>query len=373
MKDRVSTATIAAGGEDARRAGHTLSTLAVHGAVRLPAVEVDTYNAELREAEGFVGDRASRRAFCAILDDWRTRLREATGGDPLGSTPSRGFGKKKLGRLLARGDAGAAGAVFGAVEDFAQELAAVVRRFLRLEEWRGTQRIAVGGGFRGGRIGELAIARAAAVLLAEGRGVELRPIGHHPDEAGLLGCAHLAPRWMFAGHDAVLAVDIGGTNLRAGVVALGAGGRLAGARVWRSELWRHADEARGREEAVERLGSALRGLARGARKAGLRLAPFVGVGCPGLIAPDGAIERGGHNLPGGDWEGRGFSLPERLRDALPAMDGHEAAVVVHNDAVVQGLSEIPAMRDVERWGVLTIGTGFGNARFTNRAARGRPE
>jgi hypothetical protein len=27
------------------------------------------------------------------------------------------------------------------------------------------------------------------------------------------------------------------------------------------------------------------------------------------------------------------------------------------------------MSDVERWGVLTIGTGLGNARFTNIAAR----
>ncbi|TMJ60220.1 MAG: ROK family protein, partial [Alphaproteobacteria bacterium] len=34
--------------------------------------------------------------------------------------------------------------------------------------------------------------------------------------------------------------------------------------------------------------------------------------------------------------------------------------------VVQGLSEVPFMQDVERWGVLTIGTGLGNARFTNR-------
>jgi hypothetical protein len=35
--------------------------------------------------------------------------------------------------------------------------------------------------------------------------------------------------------------------------------------------------------------------------------------------------------------------------------------------VVQGLSEVPFMQDVRRWGVLTIGTGLGNARFTNRA------
>jgi len=34
--------------------------------------------------------------------------------------------------------------------------------------------------------------------------------------------------------------------------------------------------------------------------------------------------------------------------------------------VVQGLAEVPFMQDVERWGVLTIGTGLGNARFTNR-------
>jgi len=39
---------------------------------------------------------------------------------------------------------------------------------------------------------------------------------------------------------------------------------------------------------------------------------------------------------------------------------------MHNDGVVQGLSEVPFMQDVERWAVLTIGTGLGNARFTNR-------
>jgi hypothetical protein len=38
--------------------------------------------------------------------------------------------------------------------------------------------------------------------------------------------------------------------------------------------------------------------------------------------------------------------------------------------VVQGLSEIPYMKDVERWGILTIGTGLGNARFSNRETNG---
>jgi hypothetical protein len=33
-----------------------------HCAAQLPGIMVDTYNADLRDAEGFVGDRASRRA-----------------------------------------------------------------------------------------------------------------------------------------------------------------------------------------------------------------------------------------------------------------------------------------------------------------------
>ena len=36
-------------------------------------------------------------------------------------------------------------------------------------------------------------------------------------------------------------------------------------------------------------------------------------------------------------------------------------VLMHNDAVVQGLSEVPFMQDVRRWGILTIGTGLGIA------------
>jgi len=39
---------------------------------------------------------------------------------------------------------------------------------------------------------------------------------------------------------------------------------------------------------------------------------------------------------------------------------------MHNDAVVQGLSELPYMSDLQRWGVFTVGTGLGNAQFKNR-------
>ena len=85
-----------------------------------------------------------------------------------------------------------------------------------------------------------------------------------------------------------------------------------------------------------------------------------------MIRADGSIERGGQNLPG-NWEAKGFNLPQRLREALPTIDDHETVIVMHNDAVVQGLSELPWMQDVKHWGVMTIGTGLGNAHFTNRA------
>ena len=85
---------------------------------------------------------------------------------------------------------------------------------------------------------------------------------------------------------------------------------------------------------------------------------------------DGAIDRGAQNLPG-NWESSNFHLPRAIHEAIPKIGDDETAIVMHNDAVVQGLSEAPFMSDVKRWGVLTIGTGLGNARFTNRAAAGR--
>jgi predicted NBD/HSP70 family sugar kinase len=342
-----------------------------HGARRLPAVMVDDYNVELRDKEGFVGDRASNRAFRSILEDWRERLREV-GDDPLGEAPTDELSKKKLDKLLLEGDPEAAGVVQSAVEEFAQELASVVRRFLRLKAWRDTECFVVGGGLRESRVGELAIGRASVILKAGGIDLDLVPIRHHPDEAGLIGAVHLAPSWMFSGYDSLLAVDIGGTNIRVGVLRtnLKQAADLSKVAVWKSELWRYRDEdpAPSRDQAVARLAELLDDLIERAEKEKLKLAPFIGVGCPGLIADDGSIERGGQNLPG-NWESSRFNLAEELLAAIPSIAGHDTMVVMHNDAVVQGLSQVPFAHDVAHWGVLTIGTGLGNARFTNRNSK----
>lgn len=343
-----------------------------HGARRLSAVEVDAYNEELRHAEGgFLGDRASSRAFTEILDDWRDRLRRGVGEDPLGGGPTEEFRRKDLDAALAKGDPEAAGLVQCAVEDFAREFAAVIRRFLRLKAWQKTERIVVGGGFRESRIGELAIGRAAVMLKANGIETDLVPIRHHPDEAGLIGAVHLLPSAALKGRDVVLAVDIGGSNIRVGLVEprLAKAPDLSAARVHRSERWRHRDESPTREQAVAKLVGMLKGLAALAAKEKLRIAPWIGIGCPGLIEEDGRISNGAQNLPG-NWQTGGFNLAERLEAALPELDGAPTRAVMHNDAVVQGLSEAPFQQDLTGWGVVTIGTGLGNAHFTNRGRRG---
>src|ERR1700755_1694013 len=344
----------------------TTTGIAHHGAARRPSVTVDSFNLELKDDEGFLGDRASKGAFRKIFDRWRKPLRKS-GKDPFGDVPSDKISKKALDEMLVGDDTEAAAVVHSAIEEFAQELAYVTRCFLKTKAWAKTQCIVVGGGFRDSRLGEVAIARTEIILKAEDFKVDLVPIRFHPDDAGLIGTLHLAPSWIFEAHDSILAVDIGGTNIRCGVVETRwkKAPDLSKATVWKSELWRHADDEPTREGAVKRLVKMLKDLIAASEKEGLKLAPFIGIACPGVINEDGSIEKGAQNLPG-NWESSKFNLPGSLVEAIPMIGDHDTAVLMHNDGVAQGLSEVPFMQDVEHWGVLTIGTGLGNARFTNR-------
>jgi len=336
-----------------------------HGAAQLPLVRIDTYNEELRDPNGFVGDRASNRAFNTIVEEWRERLRRVD-RDPFG--PDEAVRKKKLDKALTNGDPKEAGLVQSVIEEFANEFATVVRRFLRNKAWADTSCIVIGGGLRKSRVGEVAIGRAATLLNADGCTVDLKPIRNHPDEAGLIGCALLAPPWVLKGHDAILGVDIGGSNIRAGLVGLNLDKApdLGKAEIREMELWAYSDqrERPTRNQAVERLAKMLGSLITRAGKEKLKLAPFVGIGCPGIICDDGSIEKGAQNLPG-NWESKSFNLPKALHDAIPTIGEYKSTFMLHNDAVVQGLSEAPYMCDIEHWGVMTIGTGLGNARFTS--------
>lgn len=336
-----------------------------HGAADLPVARVESHSLEIREDGGFLGDKASETAFRELLDLWRDRLADAR-STPFGEGPTEEIERDDLDEALTRpSDPDEAEALDRALDAFADDLAGVLDRFLHVPSWAGVERIVCGGGLQSSRVGVEAVRRAERRLRVRGHSVALRSLHHEPDDGGMIGWAHAAPRSVLEGGEAFLAVDIGGTNLRCGLVALGAGGE--GPQVVHREKWCHADDEPSREEVVDHLTTLLLDAVTEAERRGLRLAPFVGLGCPGLVRPDGTLAGGVQNLPG-DWTEDGFCLPEHVRLSLPEIGGRPTVIRLHNDAVIQGLSEWPFMRDVNRWAAVTIGTGLGNCAFRNREA-----
>ncbi|MGK6307598.1 ROK family protein [Variovorax sp. DT-64] len=339
----------------------------IHGAKELPAVVVEGYSLQLRGEDGFLGDQASQTAFRELLERWRQRVRKKGKRDPLGQQHSKDLAKGTLDAALKAGKATeATDVVHAVIEEFAESLAEVIQSFLRQPSWQGVERIVIGGGFPESDVGERAVLQAAAILQEMKVQVELARICHEPDDAGLLGWLHLTPPELLEHYDAILALDIGGTNVRCGIVKTRQkrAADLSKAKVVRREKWRHADDGPNRRTLVARLAEMLEEQVHYCKKEGIRLAPFVGIGCPGLIRKDGSIARGAQNMPG-DWTSEHFHLPTELAKKIPTIRGVPTMALMHNDAVVQGLSELPFMRDVKRWAVLTIGTGLGNASYTN--------
>jgi hypothetical protein len=82
--------------------------VAAHGGTRLPSVDIVEYDVELRDDEGFIGDRASKEAFRELIKNARKAIAK-TGVDPLGDETSEDFTKKQLDSLLSHGDPEAAG------------------------------------------------------------------------------------------------------------------------------------------------------------------------------------------------------------------------------------------------------------------------
>jgi hypothetical protein len=341
---------------------------AAHGAALLDAVRVTSYNLELRERGTFVGDRGSKSAFIERLEELREAAR-LHGPDPLGRAESANLSKRDLVRMIERGPPSAVHLIRAAIAQQAQALADIVGEFRSHSAWRDIGRIFVGGGFSEGRLGALVVAATRRVLRRRGTRVSIAPTtARNADHAGLVGAAHLVPPWTLAGFDALLAVDLGGRNLRCGIVAFDRRhDRLRRVRVVAMERWRHADTEASRDDIVDRIVAMLRRLARKAVQEERALAPLVGIGCPGRIGCDGHIEAGAQNLPG-RWQQRGFRLSSRVRDALGAIGGGRPVVILHNDAVLQGLGELPHVRSARAWGILTIGTGLGNATFERRHA-----
>src|SRR3978361_2375173 len=99
----------------------TTAGIGRHGVSRLPSVDIDSYNIELKDDDGFLGDRASKGAFQRILDGIRKPLK-TNGDDPLGKKAAMEISKSTLDDMLLGDDIAAAAVVHGAIEEFAQEL-----------------------------------------------------------------------------------------------------------------------------------------------------------------------------------------------------------------------------------------------------------
>src|SRR3546814_16077821 len=72
-----------------------------HGALALPAVKIQSYNLEIRNGKEFIGDRASGRAFLALLD----KVQDGAGDkaeDALGDIRAAGLTKKEWDRSEER-------------------------------------------------------------------------------------------------------------------------------------------------------------------------------------------------------------------------------------------------------------------------------
>jgi predicted NBD/HSP70 family sugar kinase len=333
----------------------------VHGARHGRGFTVQCYSLALEDEAGMVGDRASQRAFRQILEEWRQRM-VGWGIDPFGPTPTEEISKGELDRLaFGHVDDDATRTINRAVDEFSGELAAVVQCFARHPCWAGVEEVIVGGGLKESDVGRRAIDHATRRLEHDGSPLRLRALHRHADEAGLLGWTALRPADLLDSDRAFLAVDLGGTNVRCGIVAPSRTDERS-AEIVAGSHWRHADGSVSRDELIERIGGMLSELIAHTADRQIALAPFVGVGCPGVIEPDGSIARGADNLPG-DWTHRDFRLHLRLAQHLPKVDGMRPTILLHNDAVVQGLSELPRMRHADAWAILTVGTGLGNAAF----------
>jgi hypothetical protein len=337
-----------------------------HGALALRGIRIDSYSLEVEDAEGLIGDRASQSAFRQVLARFQQQIVSA--GTSGSGVDLEELSNCELDAIIHGAHAQARDperkAIALAIAEFSASLAHVIHQFMLHPSWLGVERIAVGGGFKQSAIGRIAIRRTAEQLLRDGACATLQLLRHESDDAGLAGWAPVLPDHINRTGRPILAVDIGGTNVRCGIVAPTATSDPAAKCVVAREKWNHADAESKRDDLVEGILATLRHLIERADVERLQLAPFIGIACPGIIHANGSIERGAQNLPG-EWQRSNFHLPRRIWQGIPSIQGAKTLVGMHNDAVIQGLSELPFITGIDRWAVLTIGTGLGNASFTN--------
>lgn len=337
-----------------------------HGERRLPLVDLKSYSLPLQSGDAFLGDLASGSRFREVLRDERHRIR-CSDAPPFGHDRTHEIDGDDLdAALLERATTPEGRVIDQAIQTFSQHLADVLRTFLATPEWAGTERIVCGGGLVEGRVGAEIVDRTGRLLRDAGERADLARLHHAPDEAGMIGWAHADGSGLLELADGFVAVDIGGTNVRWATVRRN--GPLVSGRepeVVHHDKWGHAADEADQDELLDRIADGIVEMIGNAERDGLSLSPMVGISCPGAMRPDGRFSDGCQNLPG-EWCNETFALPAEIESRLERRGHPNQLVALHNDAVIQALSETPWMQDVERWAAVTMGTGLGNCSFENR-------
>lgn len=243
-------------------------------------------------------------------------------------------------------------------------LGRVVKKLLGWEYWRGVERIYIGGGLSEGRSGDILVNKASEFLAERDVGVNLQKIHYHPAVAGLVGVTYFLPLEMADLKN--ITVDLGGGILRTGIVD--PPDEYERPKAIYSRLLRWQDLGMERETLADLIASEVVGCLKMSEKTETDISEYVGVALPAVLDKNGYVIGKDRNLPG-DWTDPEFNLPDIINSKIEEETNFgDFRFVLKNDAVSQGLSEIPFAKYVGEWGILTVGTGLGNARFRNPTA-----
>ncbi len=97
--------------------------------------------------------------------------------------------------------------------------------------------------------------------------------------------------------------------------------------------------SRAASRAVKRLVKMLKDLIAKADKEGFKLAPFIGIACPGVASRATVRSRRAPRTCRATGRAASSTCRQALSQAIPQIGQHDTAIVMHNDGVVQGLSE----------------------------------
>lgn len=249
-----------------------------------------------------------------------------------------------------------------ALRRMGRNLGLVIKRILSWKYWKRTERIYLGGGVSEGKIGDILLEEAKNFITAEtSLSVELRKIHYPPAVAGLIGVTYFIPTKHR--RKATITVDLGGGNLRTGLILPPTEDENAGVLYSNFLNWQKLGLSR--DSLADLISSEIIDCLKVSRKTKTKISKYIGVGFPALVDEEGYVVGKDRNLPG-NWTDPQFHLPSIINSKIEEeTDFGGFKFMIKNDAVCQGLSEIPFVHGVREWGILTIGTGLGNARFRN--------